>query len=421
MWQFLTAPVTVFLLSRYLTKPLQGYYYVFFSWLAMQVFFELGLSAIVLLIASHEWAALRLEPDGTISGEPAALSRLASLERKAGRWFAVSSLLFLVAVGGAGILLIGAQPTDIRWFGPWLGTVVVNALAINCLPRLSILEGCNQMAPVNRVRLFQAISGTAVVWASLVLGAELWTVMVSNACRYGWEAYLVYGRYRAFFATLARTPPGGEEIGWRRDVWPLQWRAAAQSAAGFFVSKDFFISLAFPTQGAVAAGRTGMTWSILASIQSLSLAWIQSRMSEFGMLASRGDRPALDRQYLKSARVAFAAFMGAGLAFWLALCGLPIIGLDGVQQRFLPLGTTALLIAALCGLQAAIIEQSYVRLFKVDPFLFLNLAGSGIVAGLFLIFGRSHGAIGAITAYGIYTWCVTLPATTLILWQQRRS
>ena len=52
VWQFLAAPVTIFLIYRYFSKTTQGDYYLFVSLLAAQAFFELGLNNIIVLMAS---------------------------------------------------------------------------------------------------------------------------------------------------------------------------------------------------------------------------------------------------------------------------------------------------------------------------------------------------------------------------------
>jgi hypothetical protein len=53
-WQFVGGAVSVLLISLYFTKELQGYYYTFSSLVALQSFFELGLGAVLVAIASHE-------------------------------------------------------------------------------------------------------------------------------------------------------------------------------------------------------------------------------------------------------------------------------------------------------------------------------------------------------------------------------
>ncbi|WP_437202351.1 hypothetical protein [Planctomicrobium sp. SH664] len=428
LWQVVTAPVTYWLIARYFSPTLQGYYYTFGSLVAMQVFAELGLSAILVLMASHEWSALQLAPDGTITGAPDAHARLANLHRQSERWLNSCALLFTVIMAVFGTYLLdfprapqgsGASPAsveaaELHWRAPWLTVLVLNSLSLGYLPRLSILEGCNQVGTINGVRLLQSITGSVVVWIGILSGAGLWVVAATTLVRLAWEWSLVHLWYGPFFRSLKQAPVT-QTMSWSREIWPLQWKMAIQTILSFFVSKDFFVALAFRTQGPVLAGQIGFTWNILSTIQTVSLAWIQTRIPQFGMLAAAQARRDLNQQFLHTARIALGVFLLCSFGFWGAVWLLAPLGLEGFQARFMDLRSTAILIIALIALQVAMTEHYYVRLHKRDPFLILNVATGGIVAALFYYFGRKYGLPGALTAYAGYCWLITLPVSTLIL------
>lgn len=104
IWQLIAGPVTAILVTTYFSGEVQGYYYAFASLLVMQSFCELGLHTLVIYIASHEWASLRLERDGNIGGESASLSRLASFAGSLFRWYLRVGALFIVGIGATGII-----------------------------------------------------------------------------------------------------------------------------------------------------------------------------------------------------------------------------------------------------------------------------------------------------------------------------
>ena len=64
VWQVCTGPVTQILLIACLLPAARDYYYAFSSLLGMQVLIELGLHVVIINMASHEWAGLRLEQIG---------------------------------------------------------------------------------------------------------------------------------------------------------------------------------------------------------------------------------------------------------------------------------------------------------------------------------------------------------------------
>ena len=71
--------MTLLVIASYFSPELQGYYYTFNSVLTLQVFVTLGLSAVIVQFAAHEWSKLDLGKRGEIVGDSVALSRLMSL------------------------------------------------------------------------------------------------------------------------------------------------------------------------------------------------------------------------------------------------------------------------------------------------------------------------------------------------------
>src|SRR5262245_41412245 len=72
-------PVTALLVATHFAPELQGFYYTFGSLTALQFLIELGLGQAIIQFASHEWAKLRIDGNGRITGDPHSLSRLISL------------------------------------------------------------------------------------------------------------------------------------------------------------------------------------------------------------------------------------------------------------------------------------------------------------------------------------------------------
>ena len=71
--------VTVLIISFFLPQTLQGFYYTFGSVIALNIFFELGLTYVVLQFASHEKSHLEWTSFGTLTGSEVAQTRLAAM------------------------------------------------------------------------------------------------------------------------------------------------------------------------------------------------------------------------------------------------------------------------------------------------------------------------------------------------------
>jgi len=418
-WQFLAGPVTMLLIAVYFTPELQGYYYTFWSLLALQLFFDLAFGVVVLNVASHEWAKLRLDERGAIAGDPASLSRLVSLGRLIFRWYAAASGLFMVGVGAGGILFFRQQPDQaVDWTQPWLWLVVVSGLLLWSSPFLAILEGCNQMATVNRFRVVQAVTGNLVVWVCIPLGANLWTTVAAAGVRLFWELFLVCVRYRRFFRPFW-SRPAGPLMDWRGEIWPMQWRLAVHGVVGYF-SGFLFTPVMCHYHGLAVAGQMGMTWQVLTALQAAALAWVQTRSPRFGMLIAQREFGELDRIFTRLSAISVAVLAAGGTAFWCVDYLLHVF-VPRLAERLLPPLPTALFVVAVVLYQLPQCQTFYIRAHKRDPLLLVSIVSSTAIGLLVWLLGSSRlGPLGAAGGYLAVVAVFTVPSWTII-WSRCRS
>lgn len=414
IWQCVSYPVTFALLVQHFSKVEQGLYLNINAWLAMQVFAELGLPVILLILASHEWHHLMITSDGTVQGEARALSRLASLEHFGRHWFSVAALLFVTIVGVAGWFWLDTEETGIRWREPWLAAIALNAVSLCYIPRIALLEGCNQVAAINRNRLCAAVTGSFVVWASLAAGLQLWFVAISNLVRVSWELWLVHGEYGRFFRSI-HLQRSTERLQFSEELWPLQWRGAVQNVA-FFFSNQFLTIVTKVVGGTVASGQLGMTWQVLSMVRDLSFAWVQTRLPQLGAMVAANDRDGLRSLWRRMAWMAVSVF-GIGCAGFIA----GVLVLDALApryaERFLPVPQAVCIMLGLLGLLAANIFQAFVRVHKQDPFVWVNTVGSLAVGWGCLQLGQLYDVWGVAGGYAGIVLGFTLP---LSWWLWRR-
>jgi len=238
-WQALAGLVTLLLIAKFFTPEIQGFYYTFSSLLALQAFVELGLYVVIVNLTSHEWSRLSMDDSGTLTGDVAALSRLASLARFIAKWYAGVSLLFVVGVGiGGHVFFSKVHATDVAWQAPWWTVVALAALQLWLMPVLSLLEGCNQVVALNRFRLMQTLAEALTMWVLLAAGAGLWVVAGALAVKAAATLFFLAGKYRRFFRSLL-AGTGQERIRWRQEVWPMQWRLGVQGLVNYLLYSLF--------------------------------------------------------------------------------------------------------------------------------------------------------------------------------------
>jgi O-antigen/teichoic acid export membrane protein len=416
-WQLATGPVTLVLIARFLTQKLQGYYYTFASLLALQSFVELGLYAVVINIASHEWSKLRLDDRGAIVGDSDALARLVSLGRFVYRWYSVASVVFIFVAGIAGVVTFSTENNpDIHWRGPWLVLIIATGSSLWTMPIISLLEGCNQVATVNRFRLLRGLGGNLGLWVVFALGGGLWAASVSAVAKLAIDLYLLVVRYRRFFEPF-RKPPAGPSINWKNEIWPMQWKLGVAGLTNYFIF-SLFNPVMFIYHGAKVAGQMGMTLQIVSAAQMLGLAWISAKTPSFGVLVARKEYGSLDHLWKRITIISMAIIVLSALGIWILVLGSYAANL-AIAQRVLPPMPTLLLLIATILMQVSQCQTAYILAHKTAPFVAQALIAGSATGLLVWFLGSRFGPTGAAAGYLFVVAAFIIPYETW-LWKKCR-
>ncbi len=396
VWGMASGPVTLLIVARSFTPEVQGYYYTFGSLLALQTFVELSFFIVIINVASHEWASLSIDRDGRIVGDQRALSRLVSLGRLVFKWYSVISAVFVLGVGTAGVVFFSQRPTTIEWQLPWITLVVLTGLLLWTLPFNSLLEGCNQVATVNKFRLTQSMLGTMTLWITIWAGGGLWATVVSAGAALSRDLFLLLVQYRRFFEPFFKTAITAR-IRWRTEIWPMQWRLGMSGMVNYFAF-SLFVPVMFQYQGPTVAGQMGMTWQVVVALQGLAMAWVSPRVPRFGMLIAHKDYRGLDRFWLRSSLTSLAVYCSGAGVVWLLVLALGIMQLPLAERVLAPLPTALFLLAAGI-MQVSQCETAYLRAHRQEPIMPVSVT-SGLAIGVMVWqLGSRFGPIGAASAY----------------------
>lgn len=419
-WQFLAGPISILVIAACFTPQLQGYFYTFASLMGMQTLVELGLHGVIISVASHEWSRLSLDQNGFIQGDPAALHRLAGLKRFVAKWYAVVALVFFVLCGVGGAIFLSLPSAEevpseeVSWMAPWFCLVALNGLLLWAWAYTAMLEGCNQVVVLHRIRLLQFVTGSFAVWASMIAGLGLWAAVVSVAIRLAWDLWLIAVRYRNFWQSLSNQP--SDAISWRDEIWPLQWKMAIFGIT-LYLAFGLFNPVMFHFRTKAIAGQMGMTLTILTALESAAYAWVQVRSPLFGSLAARRDWAEMDRVFYRLTAISWGFYLlgviGVCVGVW-ALNVAPWPLTQRLASRLLPLLPTAILATAFLLLHLPRCQTIYIRAHKQDPFLAAGVIAHSLIAILVIVLGRAYGPLGA--ACGLLAVVVTInvPWWTLI-------
>lgn len=414
--------VSAFVITAFLTPVQQGYWYTFGSLLGLQVFFELGLTLVILQFASHEKAHLEWTSARLLEGSETAKRRLASLLRLAVKWYSVAAFLTAVLVVPVGWWLFtrNAQPgTPVSWQMPWVLLVLISAVNLLVSPVYAILEGCGRIAEVATLRTLQAVTGSLVVWGGLALHLGLYSVPLSSFISCGIGALWLAIMYSGWFLDLVHVAVRGAGIRWRREVWPFQWKIAVSWLSGYFVFQ-LFTPVLFAWHGAVVAGQMGMSISLAGAVGAMAMAWMSTKAPAFGSFAALRDWASLDHLFSRTLRQSLAAVSLGALGAWSFVALLDVYDLD-VGDRVLPVVPLGILLVTTVVNQIVFSEAVYLRAHKREPFMLLSVVSGATIGLATWLVGRPYGAIGILTAYLFLTVTIGLGWGTVIFVRKRRE
>ncbi len=374
----------------FLSPTEQGYYYTFISLLALQIFFDLALPGVLANIASHEWALLRLNQEGAVEGDPVALGRLGALYRSSAAWFRVTAMVFTVVVAlGGGYFLCGAEWSSGYW-APWLWAVLANGLLVAVLPYNAILEGCQQVASVQKNRCFQALISMGIFCIGLACGLGLWSVGWSAFGKLVLNLWLVAVQKRYFFNSLFQAE-GKAGFSWKSEVLPLQWRIALLALVNYFVF-SLFTPVAFRYHGAEEAARVGMTLQIANALSSVAATWGLVKAPVFGALISQRKYRDLDRLWWRLTALCVGLNAGVLAPAYFALDALK--HWSSFEARVCSGTVFMVFMAATVFMTASYSMSAYLRAHKQEPLVVMGVVMSLIQGVLVWVTGQKWGAMG---------------------------
>jgi hypothetical protein len=332
------------------------------------------------------------------------------------------AVLFMVIAGTVGFLLFSRSSLSVPWLAPWLLTCLLTGLGLVVSPLIAVLEGCDQMGVVNRYRFQQVATSHPLVWSGILAGAQLWVVVISVSVMLFWDIWLTLRTYRAFWRSLWHAERVGT-VHWKKEVWPLQWRAALR-APFLYLSHQLFTPVMFYYHGAAAAGAMGMTWSVLSILQQAAIVWPQSRAPRFGALIARGERIELDRLFLRVTVISTLVLLSALGLFSAAVAAVYVIDhplTHHVSRRVLPPETTLVFSVALLLRHIPHCMNIYMQSHKKMPFLWISVFSDSLVAAAVWGAGSRGGPLAAGLALLAVTALARLPGNWAVWHHYRKT
>jgi O-antigen/teichoic acid export membrane protein len=410
---------SIYLVLRFLSKDEQGYYYTFLSLLSIQIFFELGLSNIIVQYVAHEFALVSDE-DLNIT-DVTKLSKLSSLLHFFIKWY-----LILGVILGCGLIVIGIYffrnfglVKGIEWFAPWLILSISTGIMFITTFFLAFVEGLGRIKMVAKIRFIQQLFNVISTCVLLVSGAKLYTSGVSTLLvSFVLVCFIVAKPIRNILYQIWIVRPTGD-FDYKRDIFPYQWKIAISWIGGFLIFQ-MFNPVLFAYSGAKAAGQMGATLAVLNGIISLSLSWVSTKVAYWSRLIALNNSQQLNQSFGSTIFQSSAINLIAIIVFYSTI---KFLGpyYPNIASRFIPPLLLALFASTFFLNNIINCWATYLRCFKKEPFL-IQATIVGALSGLSTYFlGRYFSLDGLIWGYFTITILISFPLSYYIFKTYRKK
>jgi len=381
-FSFIAQPITLYLIAKFFSPTEQGFYYTFGSILATSIFFELGLGLVLTQFASHEFALLKWNSDGSLSGDEISLSRLLSLLKMSMKWYGILSIIFFIVLIPVGMLFFSptSQSSNVEYFIPWILLLFFSALGLYIFPLLAIIEGCGRVIDIQRMRFYQLIYGVLSVWIIIFMKGTLLAASILAFTSFVVSIVWLNKNFKGLFSQLKGLSniKANFQISWRKEIFPMQWRIAISWSFGYFIYQ-LFNPLLFKYQSATIAGQMGMSMQVANVVMGTSAAWISTKFPLYGSLIKKKQYKELDKLAFRSSSQAVFFSVGLSIA--------AVIFVHFLKTYYPHFGQRILSTAAIAALLFSNIINviiasmaGYLRAHKEEPYLINSVIGAIITS-----------------------------------------
>ncbi|MEG6612852.1 hypothetical protein V6C42_08350 [Pseudoclostridium thermosuccinogenes] len=376
VWRIISGPLTLILIPLFITPEVQGYWYTFGSLAALSVFADLGFTTIVSQFSAHEFAFLKFDSSRLIFGDEEHIKRLGSLFRFIIKWSVCVSLVAFPIIFVVGFVMFSNKGDINGWEIPWILYIISSGLSFVSGVCLSFYEGCNQIALIQKNKLFGSIVTTLSTWIMLYLGFGLYTLSISAIMGALVNVLLFYRRYNKSILQLIKVSKNFS-YNWRNEFFSLIWRYAISWSSGYFIFQ-IYTPLSFQFHGSVFAGKVGLTMSLCNAMFTIANVWVYTATPKMNMRASKKDWAGMDRLAAKSIGMSCGTFaMGAGFVL------IVLITLNDrleILERFLGVIPITILLTSWL-LQTVVSGLAvYLRAHKKEPLVLPSLVSAIYIA-----------------------------------------
>lgn len=416
--------ISLVLITLKFSPDEQGVYYTFTSIAALQVFFELGLTGIIVQYAAHEFAHLNITADtGKINGPERHRSRLSSLLHLFVKWYSITAFLLVILLLSVGFIFFNRynKNPDIHWQIPWIILSIGTSAFFVLNMLLAFLDGCGHIKETSKIRTIAQAFGLGVSICCLYSGYGLYALGLNAVIRVILSVYLIHRkRFYPVFTEIWHQKITEKLFYWK-EIFPYQWKIALSWLSGYFIFQ-LFNPVLFAYVGAKAAGQMGLTMAGMTLAMNFAMCWMNTKIPLFSMLVAKKDYVELDAKFKQTLKQVLGMVIPCMLFLILLIESFSYFHLTihniAFAEKFLPFRPLLLIsVSALANIFIASFAI-YLRCHKEEPYMWLSIITGFISIFSTFLLTKYFGLIGMTSGY-----CVITIITNIIgysIYQQKK-
>lgn len=419
---------SMFFISTFLSGVEQGFYFTFGSILALQVFFELGLTGIMTQYVAHEASHLTLNDQKHYEGDEQYKSRLASLLHFCIKWYfilAIIVFIFLIITGFVYFNKYGeGQGEIVNWKSPWFLICIATSIELFISPITSILTGLGYVKETSKISFYRQLLVPLCTWIGLAFSFKLFVTGIGHLISIIiWFYFVVRQGLVPILFNLWKTKIS-TTVSYMKEIFPYQWKIALSWVSGYFIFQ-LFNPVLFATEGAVVAGQMGMTLTALNAISAFSMSWLNTKIPLYSRLIAIKDYNELDSIFNRTLKQMTSICLTMLVMLYVFIGILRIthfsIGNTVFADRFLDYLPLFLMMIPIFTQQFVSSWATYLRCHKQEPFLVISVVGGLSCMGSTFLLGNTYGLYGITIGYCIIQlillpWAYSIFKTYKLKW-----
>lgn len=375
-FKIISGPILLLFIPLFLQDSIQGYWYTFSSLAALSIFADMGFTTIVTQFSAYEYAYLSFNEKEYIEGDVQHLSMLASLLRFILKYSTIICVVAFPVIMSIGVYMFKGKEAFTVWLLPWMIYICASALNFIINVLMAFMEGCDQIARIQKNRFYGSITTTITTLIMLYRGYGLYSLALGALFGGIVNSGLFLYEFRISLKQLIYWNKNFIHS-WNKDFLSLIWKYAISYSSGYFIFQ-IYTPLVFQFYGAELAGKVGISMSLCSAIYSISTVWIYINTPQMNMYAAQKKWSSMDKTLVKGIILSCATFLIGGVAVIAVLLRYQTKIL--ILRRFL---SVLPIFTLLCAWFIQIIVNSiavYLRAHKQEPFMILS-----VVSGIYIL------------------------------------